>query len=193
LVVSYWSSTTLDLFHLPTSLSSPCLTLDLTAYLSLDRLSLTNLAFCSLSPTAHYLFLSLSDGTLATLNFYPLTYGNLVSNYVPLSQLFRLCNIFKVGDLISDFVSSSSSLCYVTTDQGAPKIITLARDSRMGNLKCFDLAGLQEVGVTLIREVGKHLVALSSDGARIVVADGVADEKALQGKDIQERSFGMMV
>ena len=63
----------------------------------------------------------------------------------------------------------------------------------MGNLKCFDLAGLQEVGVTLIREVGKHLVALSSDGARIVVADGVADEKALQGKDIQERSFGMMV
>jgi hypothetical protein len=192
LVVSYWSSTTLDLFHLPTSVSSPCLTLDLAAFLSLDRLSLTHLAFCSLSSTAHYLFLSLSDGTLATLNFYPLTFDNLVSNFVPLTQLFRLCNIFKVGDLISDFVSSSS-LCYVTTDQGAPKIITLARDSRMGNLKCFDLAGLQEVGVALIREVGKHLVALSSDGARIVVADGVADEKALQGKDIQERSFDKMV
>lgn len=157
--------------------------MDLANYLSLDRLSLTHLTFCSLSLSAHYLFLSLSDGTLATLNFYPHTYDNLVSNYVPLTQLFRLCNIFKVGDLISDFVSSSS-LCYVTTDQGAPKIITLARDSRMGNLKCFDLAGLQDVGVSLIREVGKHLLALSEDGARIMVAEGVTDEKALQGKDI---------
>jgi uncharacterized membrane-anchored protein len=72
----------------------------------------------------------------------------------------------------------------VTTDQGAPKIITLARDSRMGNLKCFDLAGLQDMGVSLIREVGEHLLALSEDGARIIVAEGVTDEKALQGKDI---------
>jgi hypothetical protein len=78
--------------------------LDLTTYLSLDRLSLTHLSFSSLSPSAHYLFLSLSDGTLATMNFYPHTYDNLVSNYVSLTQLFRLCNLFKVGDLLSDFV-----------------------------------------------------------------------------------------
>jgi uncharacterized membrane-anchored protein len=54
----------------------------------------------------------------------------------------------------------------------------------MGNLKCFDLAGLQDMGVSLVREVGEHLLALSEDGARIIVAEGVTDEKALQGKDI---------
>jgi hypothetical protein len=45
-------------------------------------------------------------------------------------------------------------------------------ESKMQNLKCFDISGVPE-GLLLIREVGEKLVALTADSNTLVIAQGI--------------------
>jgi len=88
--------------------------------------------------------------------------------------MFRLCNIFKIGDVITDLVQGSQGRVYVTSagDRATTKVITLMEESKMQNLKCFDISGVPE-GLLLIREVGEKLVALTADSNTLVIAQGI--------------------
>ena len=60
---------------------------------------------------------------------------------MPLSQMFIFCNIFKVGDIITDIIQSESKKhCYILTD-GSPKVITLDTESKMNKLRSIEIFG----------------------------------------------------
>lgn len=67
--------------------------------------------------------MALSDGTLATLNFYPQIYQNLLASQMPLSQMFLLCNIFKVGEMITEIVQGATMRETIVLTDESPKVI----------------------------------------------------------------------
>jgi len=58
---------------------------------------------------------------------------------------------------------------YVLAADSPPKVITLMEESRMQNLKCFDVAGLPE-GIAQLRELGPRLIAVGPETNKLRIA-----------------------
>jgi hypothetical protein len=92
--------------------------------------------------------------------------------------MFRLCNLFKLGNFITDLYQDLTGQLYVSTDSdtlidhqhstSSLKLIKLMDDSKMNNLKCIDVSGLPD-GATLVRDIGQKLIILSADSKSLVI------------------------
>lgn len=85
--------------------------------------------------------------------------------------LFRLCNIFTLGTVITHLGGLNSVVVANTPDKAW--VIVQNRTSNFENLKCIEVAGMQ--GTMKAVSMGEKIVGIRA-GGRVVVAEGIEEK-----------------
>jgi hypothetical protein len=96
---------------------------------------------------------------------------------IGLSKVFRMSNIFKIGDIIYDIKQISNNRVMICSDQS--KILTQAPSSKSKYLECKNFS---EGDVKLVQSLGDGRVIIAKDG---VLKIGTLDVDGTAGSCIE--------